>query len=291
MAFVVTAVAAAVELGTFAAIATAVSEVGIAMSVVGGITGNKELSKWGGYLGIAGGVGGLAAGAFSTAAVSAGDGLAAGETGAMDMGVGGSGVLDSTAGSAGTAGEGLAASNTGAMDMGTGGSGIINDATNVGATDAGSLNSLSAPPTAPGADPSVTAPTTPTAPGADPAQAQGATTADNSFSDSRFNAQNGIDQSYTGSGSAAPMKDLSSNGVLQWFKNLDPKLQSTILQTGAGAASGLFQGWSAEQKLALEREKFNLDKEKYSTAVTNASSVPTVKFAPVGIINNSQRTA
>ena len=61
MAIVVSAVAAAlVEGATLAIIATAVSEVGIAMSVVGAVTGSKELMKIGGVLGLAGGIGSLA---------------------------------------------------------------------------------------------------------------------------------------------------------------------------------------------------------------------------------------
>ena len=48
---------------------------GAAMSAVGALTGNKNLSKWGGIVSLAGGVAGLATGAWSTAA----EGLA-GET-------------------------------------------------------------------------------------------------------------------------------------------------------------------------------------------------------------------
>lgn len=63
MAWVVTAVVAAFEVGaTAAVIFTAVSEVGMAMSVVGAVTGNKDLMKIGGVLGLAGGIGGAAAG-------------------------------------------------------------------------------------------------------------------------------------------------------------------------------------------------------------------------------------
>jgi hypothetical protein len=78
MAFVVTAVATAIEVGTVAAIATAVSEVGIAMTVVGAVTGSKDLMKIGSVLGIAGGVGSLAASFAGSAgaAVSAGTDLA-----------------------------------------------------------------------------------------------------------------------------------------------------------------------------------------------------------------------
>jgi hypothetical protein len=78
MAFFVTAVVAAVDLGTVAAIATAVSEVGTALSVVGAVTGNSTLEKVGGVMGLAGGVVELADGAFDGATtVAASDGTPA----------------------------------------------------------------------------------------------------------------------------------------------------------------------------------------------------------------------
>lgn len=80
MAVFVSAIVVAVDVGTVAAIATAVAETGIALNVVGHITGSKTLEKVGGVMSMAGGVVGLAAGAFS---------MAAGETTALDMGGGG----------------------------------------------------------------------------------------------------------------------------------------------------------------------------------------------------------
>ena len=63
MAWVCTAVAAAVELGTAAAICVAITDVGLALTVVGAVTGNKECLKIGGMMSLAGGVGSLAVGA------------------------------------------------------------------------------------------------------------------------------------------------------------------------------------------------------------------------------------
>jgi hypothetical protein len=72
MAFVVTAVAAAFEVGaTAATILTAVSEVGIACTVVGAVTGSKDLIKVGSVLGVVGGVGSLINAGISSVAESA----------------------------------------------------------------------------------------------------------------------------------------------------------------------------------------------------------------------------
>ena len=57
---------------TAATVLTAVAEVGTAMSIVGAVTGNKDLIKIGGTMALVGGVGSMAAGAMS--------GAAAGET-------------------------------------------------------------------------------------------------------------------------------------------------------------------------------------------------------------------
>lgn len=67
MAAVVTAVAVAFEVGTIAAIATAVADVGLTMTLVGMVTGSKDLTSLGGTLALAGGVAGLANAAFGEA--------------------------------------------------------------------------------------------------------------------------------------------------------------------------------------------------------------------------------
>lgn len=87
MSVVVSAVAAAfVEGATTAIILTAVTEVGVALSVVGAVTKSSELSKLGGVMSLVGGVGGLvnglATGAFGAAAAGAGEGAAADAAGA-----------------------------------------------------------------------------------------------------------------------------------------------------------------------------------------------------------------
>lgn len=56
---------------TAATVLTAVAEVGAAMSIVGAVTGNKDLIKIGGTMALVGGVGSMAAGAMSGAAADA----------------------------------------------------------------------------------------------------------------------------------------------------------------------------------------------------------------------------
>jgi hypothetical protein len=77
MAFTATAAlisgSAAVTAGTVLA---AVAEVGMALSVVGGITGNKTLSKIGGVMSLVGGVGGMLAGGLGSGGASAASSLA-----------------------------------------------------------------------------------------------------------------------------------------------------------------------------------------------------------------------
>lgn len=100
MAWVVTAVAAAFEVGaTAAVIATAVTEVGIATSVVGLVTGNKDLMKIGGFMSMAGGIGGLAAGAIDGAA-TAGISTASDLSGNVASGAAADGAMSSAVDSA-----------------------------------------------------------------------------------------------------------------------------------------------------------------------------------------------
>lgn len=140
MAFVVTAVAAAIEVTTVATVLTAVSAVGMAMTVVGAVTGNKDLMKVGGVIGLAGGVGSLvngaidgaaAAGAADAAASGAADAAAAGSDaatiGATDMGGYAAGDVTSN-----LASSGIDAANTGA-------------ATGMGASNLGSTAAIGAP--------------------------------------------------------------------------------------------------------------------------------------------------
>jgi hypothetical protein len=124
MAVFVTAIVVAVEaVGTSAFIGaalTAVAETGMALSVVGAVTGNKNLMKIGGEMGLVGGLGSLAAGAFSAAGGAAAEGVgeAVGNAGASFSDA----AFDAT-GAAGTAAGGVAGSEAAAATNALGGLG------------------------------------------------------------------------------------------------------------------------------------------------------------------------
>ncbi|MFZ6757964.1 hypothetical protein ACO0K9_12215 [Undibacterium sp. Ji50W] len=77
MAWVATAVVAAFEVTSVATVLTAISAVGMATTVVGAVTDNKNLMKIGGEISMVGGIGGLVNGAIGAAAGGAAEGLAA----------------------------------------------------------------------------------------------------------------------------------------------------------------------------------------------------------------------
>lgn len=86
MAWVVTAVVAAFEVTTVATVLTAISAVGMATTVVGAVTGNKNLMKIGGEISMVGGIGSLVNAGIGAlgAAGAAGADVAAGQI-ATDM--------------------------------------------------------------------------------------------------------------------------------------------------------------------------------------------------------------
>lgn len=222
-----------------AEIATVVSAVGSGLSVVGAVTGSKDLAKIGGTLALAGGVTSLATSAFGAGAATAAGEVASSAAG-IGEGLGGSGGAYGAASDFG-ANTGLGytgeATTTGLSSAANKASGLINQ---VGSIDA---------PAPQNQQPQDLLP---------------------------------VSQS---TGGVKPPSDISSNGFLTWFKSLDPRTQSTILQSGAGAVGGLFDGWTQEQKLALDRERMALDREKYNKGLLNASAQPVINFAPTGLIN------
>lgn len=92
------------------------------MSGVGVLTGNKKLQKWGGILSVAGGVAGLASGAWASTASSVAEGAARESFRAAELGAQ---SLAETAGAAvggiGDAAGGMLQANLGVADIGIGG--------------------------------------------------------------------------------------------------------------------------------------------------------------------------
>lgn len=67
MAFTAVTALVAAETVTATMVLAAVAQVGTAMTIVGAVTGNKELTKIGGTMALVGGIGGMAAGAMGAA--------------------------------------------------------------------------------------------------------------------------------------------------------------------------------------------------------------------------------
>ena len=290
MAIVVSAVTAAlVEGATLAVIATAVSEVGIALSVVGAITGNKDLMKIGGFLGLAGGIGSLASAgmdALGTSAVSA----AVDETGAETarLAAGEATASASESGRSNSASQDAVASS-------------VDGPTNA-ALAADSAAPAMPPPMASPA-PVVTAPTVDALPGAPPGSyaapqtpaaqdigavdtANGSTGAADPYANetAKLAQQNSIGGGTPG----APPAGSTFDSIKNWYNSQKPEVQAAILKGGASAVGGLFQGWTEEQKLALEKNRFALTQQQYNTSVTNANAQPKIAFQTPGIINTTR---
>lgn len=293
MAFVVTAVVTAVEIGTVAAIATAVAEVGMAMSVVGAVTGNKTLTKYGGYLSLAGGVVSLGAAAVNalsgTAAAGASEvagGVAsslgadatvgAGLTDAakaytVDLGVNGADKVISSAFNGGTAAavselSMLDPSGVGAQTAG------INSGSNV--STASNLNGGGNIAGAPSA-PSVASPVNEAA----SKTANAASTVGENYS-ANYSGQpmygpNGTSNLASGLGSGS---GTSSNWIKNWWNSLDSTTKNAALSATGKIAEGIFAGWSQEQRQEFEKEKWNLMQ-------SNANAQPVMTFKKPGLIN------
>lgn len=280
------------------AIGTLVGTVGLGLSVIGMATGNKTLSKIGGYMGMAGGVlgvGGALAGGMS--------GFQSAMSTAWDDGVGslfqstkpvgqealGRGIVAGANPEAGSAfakaGQQVASqsdlgnaivANT-PMPAGTSTSPTIlapdlTDAQKAAlitpeheqlARNASSIQALanSGP---------VTAPTAPTAPGAADVLSQVTEGAK-------------LGSSVLNSGPQTP--PASSGGFSEMFNKLPDWAKGQLAITGVqgltGAMSGWFEGASEEQKIELQRQAFEWQKNQ--DRITNASrgSAPLVQFGAI----------
>lgn len=275
MAWVVTAVAAALEVGaTFAVIATAVAEVGIAMTVVGTVTKSKELTKVGGFLSLAGGVASLGAAAVG----SLGQGAVA-ATGAAELGS--SAAVD---GGANALSDAAAASTADAV----GGSGaaplIAGPSSDVANAVAGfDPNAASVLPSAPtGSSAYLTPPSSAVPPASPSTPGTFDFLKDSGSATDVSGVPDALGQSASKPGLGQSVKD--------WYNGLSKSDQSrvgnTLLQMGGQAVGGLFNGWTADQKLQLEQQAQSLAKQKFDTATTNASAVPDISFKPVGLVNS-----
>lgn len=289
MSFVVGAIATAIELGTVAAIATAVTYTGIAMTVVGTITKSKELTKIGGVLSVAGGVaslGAAAAGAFGSSAASAG---AAGELGSNSLwsDAASQATADASANAATNAAENITADSfsgaaSSAADSAIGASSGIGASAPDLATQyeitagGGSIEPTSFNTPAPTGTEAVGAPPK-------PAGLVGQATAPDAAAPVSASASGSID---------VPKPSMGQS-IKDWYNGLSKEAQSrvttSLVQAGGQAVGGLFQGWTADQQLALQKEIQDRNNKMYDTSVKNANSVPVIQFKPTGLVNNATK--
>lgn len=264
----VAAVAAGVGVATGVVAATTVAMIGIGATVVGKITKSKELMQIGAGLSLGAGVASVASGIFG------GTSAAAGTAEAATAGIGSAAEsipgIDAAAGlGEAAAGAGETASALDAASSISGNTGGLLGASDTIAQSGGLTDAASA--------------VTGVADVA-PAAGRGILNAPLAATPSaEFMAAN--------PGFAAPINAVPSasmaltppppGGFAGWWKNLSAPMKDRILQMGAQAAGGMFEGWTAEQKLELERERLNLEKQKQDQSQKNASAQPIVRFQNV----------
>lgn len=244
------AVAAGAAVSVGVAVST-VAMVGLGATVVGKITKSKELMQFGSGLGLGAGIASVATSVFGATSAAAGTAEA------------GSAALENTISSADLAGidaaaGGIGGSAPGALSISTAWDApataieAAGSTSGLPSTTGGLLGSSSTAPAVPAQQAAVDV----SAPAAAPAPASG------------VNAP------------VAPPAGTDTNSIKQWWAKQPEGVKNKILQMGGSAVGGLFDGWSAEQKLALQREQQNLEKQKYETAMANGSAQPRVQFQP-----------
>lgn len=300
MAWVVTAVVTAYEVMTVAAIAVAVMDVGIAMVVVGKVTKSKELVQIGGVLTTAGGIANLAVGAVGALGAAG----AAGEAGVAEGAM--AGAYSDVAGekfAQAAAGEAAGTVSAGGLEAATSGASAASAAADAGSsidTLGGKIADGAVSPISSGFDPKPPVAGLGDAPALNPQatapQVSGTASAAPINNSSMLNPDmsgNDMTARPLGGADAAIPKPGIFEDTKEWFKNLSADAQSRVstalVQAGGQAVGGIFNGWSAEQKLALEQQSQDLTKQKYDTANANANYVPTIAFKPVkGLVAGAQ---
>jgi hypothetical protein len=282
MAWVVAAVTAAFAEGaTAAVIAEAVSAVGIATSVVGAVTGSKDLMKIGAIVGLAGGVGSLATAAFGGAA-AAGDAAVAG---AGDAAVAGAGdaatdAVGNAAADTGTqaysvvqgAGEmpGSILSSAAPADSLSPGESLMPSDPSAGAATQPSMTpgagptAAATPPAADPTSPSSTVPTSPgagaTGPSAMPATPDGTTppvdtTADPYANETNKFARQGAGFNTAGTGNST-LDQLKAKLGSAW-DSLPPTAKAEMLKAALAVPGAIQAQNNKANELALQQQKVN----------------------------------
>ncbi len=249
----VAAIAAGAAVATGAVAASTIGLIGLGVSVVGKVTKSKELMQIGAGMGLGAGAASLASGLFGAAeGASAVDAAARAAAGTSDA------AFDSWAATQG------AAESTAGLDA-FGGSTPSWAGQSSATTTEGLGNSVLSASKGMGQ------------PGGG-MTGMGATQGDVGSQTLKFAEK---------AGAITPPPATDPGSMKSWWQGLSEARKNTILQMGTQAVGGLFDGWTAEQKLAFERERFNLEQQKYNTGVLNANAQPTIIRPPAsgGLLN------
>lgn len=260
---------AAVTAATVATIAAGVANAGIVLSIVGKVTKSKELMKIGGVMAVAGGVASLGASAY----------------GAM---TGGTAAATSVDGAATNIGADAAVNQAAPAILDTAETFPVSDPSALVTTPTPSLADSAASWNPASSD--IALDSVPQASGATPAYAPASTEANMSVDPSGSR------------GLIAGVQDASANyvkpGFLEsagnWYKNLPDaeksRIHNQILQAGGKAIGGMFEGWSADKKLELEREVMAENQRRYDNTRANGNAIPTIAFkpAPTGLVKSAR---
>lgn len=294
MAFAFPAVAALMggSAVTAGLVLTAVAEVGMAVTVVGAVTGNKKMMQVGGAMSLVGGIGAFAANAMSNAAGAAASGVAEGAAQSAVAQSGTQAAADSVAnaamegaGSAATQGLGDAvASNSMDFAMGPASAGgqsavayaveqpVVNGAASGGLVNsamkgAGQLGSAatSAIPDPQAANNAMIASNGP-APVATPMDQIGTIRAN-------------VDMKQPASGILGKFSELGA-----WAEK-NKTLAGMMLQVGGNAVMGAIKGDPEEERIKLERERLQLEKDR----MNRGAPAPTFRPMNGGAIINGVR--
>jgi len=282
MAFNAVAALLAAEEVTATLVLSAMVEVGTTMSIVGAVTGSKDLMKLGGALAIVGGVGGLVNGAASAAGSSVVD-----ATGGLETAVGGSVPGQIAADAAGN--TGILASTGGIEDVAAG---AVDTGASTISTNA-TTNSLTPPsstPMSPEQDNGTFAPNGQQAnamPGS--TAAPGAQTATNQMQVQAPQTPASAGAEVVKAGASAPTdvlsKAASTDSTSYFSKFMDfvkknKEVSNGILQLGGGLLKGMSDASIADKKFGLDQQKIN--QTSFGNQVASYAK-------PVGFVGAAQR--
>ena len=292
----------------------AIAEVGTAMSIVGAVTGSKDLAKFGAVLGLVGGIGSLANSALS--GTSAGLGQVVDATGGLETATNYAGAsslgtaIDATGGietatnyadpnAFADASFGADAASTLQGQAGQDLPGPTDDYGNLlsdnvqprsfnpvpGSSDGGLVNSVAQQPTAPGVD--LGGPTAPTSGGPAPVNTGGPTPGQEFDTEVRssLNTNNGarnLDNTVRTAADDTLGRINSKINFGEYFNQISKFANENkgLMQIGGYALQGMQKASYQDKQLALQNKQLGL--------VSHGSEVPTYNYQRPGLINSAR---